>query len=551
MFASRSTLVPLVLFILLSLLAAPAAHAVERFVSLTGNDAASGTQSSPFRTITKAASVALPGDVVSVRGGVYNEAVTIRSKGTASARITFRSYPGERAILDGTGLGASTIVVNLSATEHVDFTNFEVRNAPFIAVNVRNSRSTRVANNEIHHSWRNAIYYGADTMLGSVDALVENNVAYNNVLENQAHAMSGGWAGTIVVSKTNGGTIRGNRTYNNDGEGMIAILSDNITISGNEAYDNFSQGIYLDNARFTTVERNFIYCTGNPRYFRDGFPGQGIAIANEAYSYSNPSSDNRIVNNIVTGTRWGFYYGNFQNGGGLKNTTIANNTFYRTAQEILRITQDAHANSVVENNIFQQSGGLGPAYSGGGVTFRNNNWYGVNAGPAAGAGDVYGNPTLANPGGFSARDYKILPGSAALGGAVALPLVAVDYFGSPRATPIDIGAHQLGSASTPPPPPADTQAPSAPASLQVTGVTTSSVSLAWQASTDDTGVTGYRILRNGTVIATTSGTAWTVPSLASGTRFTFSVVALDAAGNVSASSNVVSATTLKPRRRAA
>ena len=145
-----------------------------------------------------------------------------------------------------------------------------------------------MANNEIHHSWRNAIYYGADTMLGSVDALVENNVAYNNVLENQAHAMSGGWAGTIVVSKTNGGTIRGNRTYNNDGEGMIAILSDNITISGNEAYDNFSQGIYLDNARFTTVERNFIYCTGNPRYFRDGFPGQGIAIADPNRSLTNP-----------------------------------------------------------------------------------------------------------------------------------------------------------------------------------------------------------------------------------------------------------------------
>lgn len=510
-------------------------HGAERFVSLSGNDANAGTLAAPFRTINKASAAAFPGDVISVRGGVYNAPVIISAKGTAAARITFRSYPGEKAVIDGTGLGSSTILVNLYRTEYVDFTGFEVRNAPYIGINARNTRSTRVANNDVHHAVRNAIYYGADAIMGSVDAIIENNVAHGNVLENQAHAMSGGWAGTIVVSKTNGGAIRGNRVYNNDGEAVIALLSDNLRIQGNELFDNFGPSVFLDNAQFTTVEGNFVYCTGNTRYFRDGFPGQGITVANETYSDSNPSSDNRILNNIVVGTRWGFYYGNFENGGGLKNTTIANNTFYRTAQEILRITQDAHANSVVQNNIFHQVGGLGPTYAGGGVTFRNNDWYGATAGPAAGANDVYGNPAFANAGGYQAADYKIVPGSAAVAVAAPTSLVTSDYFGRARVSPFDIGAHQLGSGAAP-----DTQAPSAPANLRATGGTSTSVTLAWDAAADNIGVTGYQVLRGGVALATISTTSWTDTTVFPATLYAYQIVALDAAGNRSAGSNVLS-----------
>ena len=115
--------------------AAATTQAAERIVSLSGNDANAGTLAAPFRTINKASSIAQPGDVISVRGGVYNAAVSISAKGTSAARITFRSYPGENAILDGTGIGSSTILVNLSGTQYVDFTNFEVRNAPYLAIN--------------------------------------------------------------------------------------------------------------------------------------------------------------------------------------------------------------------------------------------------------------------------------------------------------------------------------------------------------------------------------------------------------------------------------
>lgn len=89
----------------------------------------------------------------------------------------------------------------------------------------------------------------------------------------------------------------------------------------------------------------------------------------------------------------------------------------------------------------------------------------------------------------------------------------------------------------------DTQAPSAPTNLRVTSVTASSVSLAWNASTDNVGVTRYDVSRDGAVVGGGSATSFTVTGLASDTSFTFTVRARDAAGNVSAASNQVTART--------
>ena len=66
------------------------ANAATLYVATTGNDAAAGTVDAPFRTISKAAGMARPGDSVTVRGGTYFENVRIDSKGTAAARIVFR-----------------------------------------------------------------------------------------------------------------------------------------------------------------------------------------------------------------------------------------------------------------------------------------------------------------------------------------------------------------------------------------------------------------------------------------------------------------------------
>src|SRR5947207_14951625 len=79
------------------------------YVSTTGNDSNPGTILSPWRTIQHAANSVQAGDTVYVRGGVYNESVNISASGSAIAGpITFQTFPGENAIVDGTGLVPST-----------------------------------------------------------------------------------------------------------------------------------------------------------------------------------------------------------------------------------------------------------------------------------------------------------------------------------------------------------------------------------------------------------------------------------------------------------
>ncbi|WP_211215920.1 proprotein convertase P-domain-containing protein [Catelliglobosispora koreensis] len=93
------------------------------------------------------------------------------------------------------------------------------------------------------------------------------------------------------------------------------------------------------------------------------------------------------------------------------------------------------------------------------------------------------------------------------------------------------------------PPTGDTQPPTAPSNASSTGTTSSSVSLSWTASTDNVGVTGYDVY-NGSALATSvAGTSATVTGLSPSTSYTFTVKARDAAGNTSAASNAVTATT--------
>lgn len=94
----------------------------------------------------------------------------------------------------------------------------------------------------------------------------------------------------------------------------------------------------------------------------------------------------------------------------------------------------------------------------------------------------------------------------------------------------------------------DTQAPTVPANLRTTGVTSSSISLAWNASTDNVGVTGYEIYRGSNLVATVSGStlSHTVTGLQAGTSYTFTVKARDGAGNESQASNPLTVSTSNP-----
>ena len=96
--------------------------------------------------------------------------------------------------------------------------------------------------------------------------------------------------------------------------------------------------------------------------------------------------------------------------------------------------------------------------------------------------------------------------------------------------------------------PGDTEDPSQPMGLVATTVDTGSVDLDWQASSDDTGVTGYTVYRSLTgsafsVVASIPGTAYIDSGLDPGTTYWWKVDAVDAAGNRSAQSDAATATT--------
>src|SRR5262249_24557922 len=87
------------------------------------------------------------------------------------------------------------------------------------------------------------------------------------------------------------------------------------------------------------------------------------------------------------------------------------------------------------------------------------------------------------------------------------------------------------------PPVVDTPPPTPPTNLIVTATTSTTVSLSWTASTDNVGVTGYRIFNGSTLAGTTTATTFIVGSLTPNTSYTFTMRAFDPARNTSTAGN--------------
>jgi chitodextrinase len=89
---------------------------------------------------------------------------------------------------------------------------------------------------------------------------------------------------------------------------------------------------------------------------------------------------------------------------------------------------------------------------------------------------------------------------------------------------------------------ADTTAPIAPGNLRTTSVTSNSISLAWNASTDNVGVTGYRLYRGTSLLVTTTSLTYVNSELTPNTSYQYHVDAVDAAGNIASSSTLTVST---------
>lgn len=356
-------------------------NGVTYFVAVTGDDANPGTETEPWRTIQHAADTVQAGDTVQIRGGVYAETVVINVSGSeAGGSITFKSYEGETAVLDGTtfsspdgDIGLTIENQNYLIIEGLEIRHYTTNRANAVPMGIfvtGASHHIQLLNNHIHHiethggsngnahglavygsaapaSINNILIQGNelhDLQLGNSEALVLNgNVEQFTVSQNRVHDNDNigidligfeGVAPDAAFDQARDGTVSQNVVYN-------------IDTSSNPAYfgEQSAGGIYVDGGTRITVERNHIHDANI-----------GIEIASEhqgrATSYITVRN-NLIIHNHIAGLAMGGYD---TNRGSTENCVVVNNTFFENDSNQdgngeLWLQFDVRDN-VIQNNIF-------------------------------------------------------------------------------------------------------------------------------------------------------------------------------------------------------
>jgi hypothetical protein len=356
------------------------------YVSTTGADSNPGTQTAPWRTVQHAADTVPPGSTVNVRGGVYEELVSIKASGNATdGYITFRSYPGEKAVLDAEHFAPEdrSGILTIHNQSYVRIEGFEIRNfrtaehrlTPLGISVIGAGSHIELLKNNVHHIEQNfngrdapgrggngfgIAVYGTDAKTpiselvidgnevhhlktGSSESLVVNgNVANFRITHNVVHDNNNigidiiGFERTApepAVDQARDGVVSGNLVYN-------------ITSRGNPAYrdDESSDGIYVDGGTKILIEQNVIHDVDF-----------GIELASEhqnrATSYIT-ARNNLIYHCHTAGVSIGGYA---PERGRTEHCTVVNNTLYDndtsgTGSGEFQMQWNM-ANDIFENNI--------------------------------------------------------------------------------------------------------------------------------------------------------------------------------------------------------
>ena len=329
------------------------------YVSTTGNDSNPGTKTAPWRTIQHAADTVRAGSTVNVRGGVYEELVFIKASGNATeGYITFRSYPGETAVLDAEHFAPSgrSGVLTIHDKSYVRIEGFEIRNfrtaehrlSP-LGIDVMGAGShIELLKNNVHHieqtfEGRDApgrggngfgiAVYGTDAKTPISELVIDGNEVH--------HLKTGSSESLVVNGNVTNFRITHNVVHDNNNIGIDVIgfertapdpaidqardgvvsgnLVYNITSRGNPAYrnDESSDGIYVDGGTRTLIEQNVIHDVDF-----------GIELASEhkdrATSYIT-ARNNLIYHSHTAGVSIGGYE---PERGHTEHCTVVNNTLY-------------------------------------------------------------------------------------------------------------------------------------------------------------------------------------------------------------------------------
>jgi len=269
------------------------------YVATTGSDSNAGTQAKPFKTITKAASVAKASTTVHVAAGTYNGNVSTKTSGNASARIRFVSDTKWGAKIVGTGSEAMWT----NNGNYVDITGFDITGPGRLGI-LNYASNTLVSNNHIHNLTMSGGCTGdggagvVNATYGSTNGDMIGNVVHDIGKPGACNGVQG------LYSSNTGGKIVNNVVYRVSSFGIhLWHAASGTTIANNTVFANGSAGmgggivigvgdspggVLLNNVK---VLNNIVY--NNPR--------GGI----QQYCYSGSScigTGNVVSNNLVSGS---------------------------------------------------------------------------------------------------------------------------------------------------------------------------------------------------------------------------------------------------------
>lgn len=421
------------------------------YIAPSGNDNNAGTKAQPMASLQAVQWKTQPGDTVLLETGTYQLPYQFwQVSGTANAGIIISADTGATATLDG-GNVANQLTPLCVYASYVTVENLNITNSPgaglvFFAANNCTANNVTVSNSQ-----GTGIQVGNSqdqTMLQTQGDIIQFCTIYNNCLSNAppVRGQNSSWGAGISIFGASNIVVKYNNVYQNFGEGIDLLQANLCWAYGNTARDNFSVNVYFCNATNSHVYNNFIDCTENPYYFRDGRGAVGIGLANEGAT--NFNNNDTIDDNVVVG---GFYsfatYDNWGYGYAFRNTLVINNTFYNAESSLLYIenSMGTDVGDRIANNIFDQPGSAAwVVYQNGmaGLSYDHNLWWGGDWSTWGlnGTGDVWADPLFVSPGESSANAYQLGSGSPAQYAGTANGAPPSNFNWVPWGSGVDIGA---------------------------------------------------------------------------------------------------------------
>ena len=277
------------------------------YVATTGSDANPGTQSAPFRTIKKAASVVNPGTTVHVAPGTYAESITSTMSGTVSARIRYVSDTKWRAKIVPI---KNAITMWRVVGGYTDIDGFQIDGTG--GTSVRQGIYMTGGNSSVRNSWIHNVAEssGCDSNGGggvTVDQHAGAQFDNYDITGNLIHHIGGTCHWIHGIYHASSGTIKNNIVHNTNYGILAGHDPHDLEISNNTVFADNYTGIEYDGG---CTERDTGTCPGNNINIFNNI------IYDSAGGIGGPSAiedigNNSIKNNLIY--RSGIY-GNFQMG---------------------------------------------------------------------------------------------------------------------------------------------------------------------------------------------------------------------------------------------